>query len=72
MHNAIMGPERVIGDRYDDYLAEEHSPQLSPEENEAPADALRKLRLEDKDSWWLQVCASGCRAIWRSASVHRA
>ena len=40
---------------YDEHLAEEHAPPLSPEESEAPADALRQLRLEDSDSWWLQA-----------------
>ena len=48
---------------YDEFLAEEHSPLLCPQEDEAPADALRQLRLEDGDSWWLQVRLSACSRL---------
>ena len=44
---------------YEEYLAEEHSPLLSPEESEAPAEQLMRMRLDDNDSWWLQVCGMG-------------
>ena len=47
---------------YDEYLAEEHAPLLSPTEDEAPAEQLMRMRLEDNDSWWLQVGCLACGA----------